>query len=157
VRTSYIHLIPLTETVHCLGTPNCPCLGDQPLLGADANGFYVATNEFSIAGPPLAFNGAQVYAMSKHALVEGNLRPWCTSMRGQSQFPPQDQVNGGLWYSIQPATSPGAGEEEGSGTEYFLSAYSSARRPSTTASRVGVDQYQLTCQWVARCPTACTP
>ncbi|MCX6631302.1 MAG: hypothetical protein NTW28_27130 [Candidatus Solibacter sp.] len=26
--------------------PNCPCLGDQPLIGADANGFYISTNEF---------------------------------------------------------------------------------------------------------------
>ena len=31
------------------GTPihaGCPCLGDQPLIGADQNGFYVTTNEF---------------------------------------------------------------------------------------------------------------
>src|SRR6266513_6303255 len=34
------------------GTPNhanCPCLGDQPLIGADANGFYVSTNELPIS------------------------------------------------------------------------------------------------------------
>src|SRR5207247_11260361 len=32
------------------GTPihsGCPCFGDQPLIGADANGFYISTNEFS--------------------------------------------------------------------------------------------------------------
>src|SRR5581483_615195 len=46
------------------GTPEhdgCPCLGDQPLIGADANGFYVTTNEFSLFGDE--FNGAQIYAV----------------------------------------------------------------------------------------------
>src|ERR1700682_1499706 len=28
------------------GGADCPCLGDQPLIGADANGFYVSTNAF---------------------------------------------------------------------------------------------------------------
>ena len=27
--------------------PSCPCLGNQPLIGADANGFYVTTNEYT--------------------------------------------------------------------------------------------------------------
>src|SRR5258708_18775027 len=27
----------------------CPCFGDQPLIGADANGFYISTNAFSIS------------------------------------------------------------------------------------------------------------
>ncbi|HEX6656338.1 MAG TPA: hypothetical protein VF153_09015, partial [Candidatus Limnocylindria bacterium] len=44
------------------GTPkhrDCPCFGDQPLIGADANGFYITTNEYPtlVAG----FNGAMVY------------------------------------------------------------------------------------------------
>src|SRR5262249_2613452 len=26
--------------------PDCPCFGDQPLIGADNYGFYVTTNEF---------------------------------------------------------------------------------------------------------------
>ena len=41
-------------------------LGDQPLIGADLNGFYVTTNEFPIVGD--GFNGAQIYAISKTAL-----------------------------------------------------------------------------------------
>src|SRR5882757_3255301 len=28
-----------------------PCLGDYPHVGADLNGFYITTNEFSLAGP----------------------------------------------------------------------------------------------------------
>ncbi|GAC1393612.1 MAG: hypothetical protein NVS4B11_22670 [Ktedonobacteraceae bacterium] len=36
------------------------------MIGADANGFYVTTNEFPITGA--GFNGAQIYAFSKAAL-----------------------------------------------------------------------------------------
>jgi hypothetical protein len=49
--------------------PGCPCEGDQPLLGIDANGVYITTNEFPINGP--GFNGAQIYAIQKSALVAG--------------------------------------------------------------------------------------
>jgi hypothetical protein len=54
------------------GTPihvGCPCFGDQPLLGIDRDNIYISTNEFSILGPQ--FNGAQVYAVSKHNLISG--------------------------------------------------------------------------------------
>src|SRR5256885_6792961 len=50
---------------------NCPCFGDQPLLGADANGFYLSTNAFSLVDG--RFKGAQIYAMSKRALAAGNV------------------------------------------------------------------------------------
>jgi hypothetical protein len=49
--------------------PHCPCFGDQPLLGIDANGVYISTNEFPINGP--GFNGAQIYAIQKSALING--------------------------------------------------------------------------------------
>lgn len=99
------------------GTPNhpgCPCFGDQPLIGADAYGFYITTNEFPVFTN--GFNGAQIYAMSKTALAEGKL-------------PPVVMFNGpiplaeGVSYSIQPATTPPAGafETAAGGTEYFLS------------------------------------
>lgn len=56
------------------GTPNhgCdqgPCLGDYPHIGADANGFFITTNEFSLFGS--GFNGAQIYGLSKHELAAG--------------------------------------------------------------------------------------
>ena len=105
--------------------PNCPCLGDQPLIGADAYGFYISTNEFPsfVAG----FNGAQVYAISKSGLVAA------ASAHGSGTLPPVVHINagaiptpdtGGIWYSIQPATSPipsllALGHN---GTEYFMSA-----------------------------------
>lgn len=106
------------------GHANCPCFGDQPLIGADANGFYVTTNEFPINGP--GFNGAQIYAMSKSALVAGSLPTVVhINVGGTIPVPAADQASGGLWYSIQPAFSPG-GERGDRGdrdtdTEYFLS------------------------------------
>jgi len=48
------------------GTKGCPCFGDYDNLGADANGIYVATDEFGIDSG--AYNGAVVYAISKGEL-----------------------------------------------------------------------------------------
>ena len=104
------------------GTPNhagCPCFGDQPLIGADSYGFFISTNEFG-AG----FNGAQVYAISKQQLVaaaehHGALPAVIAINAGAI---PSPDGPAGLWYSIQPATSPKLGSEPNNGTEYFLSA-----------------------------------
>jgi len=48
--------------------PNCPCFGDQPRIGADANGFYISTDSYPITG---AFNsnGGELYAISKQGLA----------------------------------------------------------------------------------------
>ena len=56
------------------GTPdhNCaggPCFADFPHIGLDKNGVYITTNEFPLFED--GFNGAQVYAISKSALVSG--------------------------------------------------------------------------------------
>jgi hypothetical protein len=95
--------------------PGCPCLGDQPLIGADRYGFYVTTNEFPIDGP--GFNGAQIYAMDKVALTQGQMK----LQRIESVNPPLAE---GVAYSIQPATSPATSEWSpvANGTEYALSA-----------------------------------
>jgi len=95
--------------------PGCPCLGDQPLIGADANGFYVSTNEFSIDGPE--FNGAQLYAFDKSALAAGTMKV----QRIESASP---SLAEGIAYSVQPASSPTAAQwsSAANGTEYFLSA-----------------------------------
>lgn len=99
------------------GTPthdDCPCFGDQPLIGADANGFYVTTNEFPVF--EAGFNGAIVYAMSKTALAAGSL--------GTVVMFHQPTLAEGQAYSLQPATTPpgAAYATEHNGTEYFLSA-----------------------------------
>ena len=94
--------------------PSCPCLGDQPLIGADANGFYVTTNEFATNGP--GFNGAQIYAMSKSTLATGAVPP--VVLIG-GQIPLAE----GIAYSVQPATTPSgsAYATAQNGTEYFVS------------------------------------
>jgi hypothetical protein len=56
------------------GTPNhsCaggPCFADFPHIGVDKNGVYITTNEFPLFAD--GFTGAQVYAISKRALVNG--------------------------------------------------------------------------------------
>jgi hypothetical protein len=96
--------------------PGCPCFGDQPLIGADANGFYVTSNEFSIVGPE--FNGAQVYAFDKAGLARGTLK--MQYVAGQTFLPLAE----GPSYSLQPATSPTAADwaAGSNGTEYLLSA-----------------------------------
>jgi hypothetical protein len=92
----------------------CPCFGDQPLIGADTNGFYISTNAFGAT----QFGGAQIYALSKYALVLGivpfgiHITPLLAS--GGLPFP----------FSVHPALSPdGQGDSSNGGTEYFLSAY----------------------------------
>ncbi len=114
------------------GHPGCPCLGDQPLLGADAHGIYISTNEFPVFSA--GFNGAQLYAVSKSLLAEaatgavGTLPTLVAINLGSIATP---DING-TWYSVQPATSPGGdsggsggsgdSRDSSSGTEYFLSA-----------------------------------
>lgn len=102
------------------GTPNhagCPCLGDQPLIGADKYGFYVSTNEFPLFTN--GFNGAQVYAFSKTALEKGSTANGVHLDVGGTLTTPDNVC---CWYSLQPATSPAAQYATASnGTEYFLS------------------------------------
>ena len=107
--------------------PGCPCFGDQPLLGANADAIFVSTNEFSINNPN--FNGAVIYAVDKTALVKGAkspnvfVDPVGLNLRTPdgSCYDVTTNANTGIcWYSIQPATSP-AGTDT-SGVEYALSA-----------------------------------
>ena len=105
------------------GTPShsgCPCFGDQPLIGADANGFYISTNEFRTLGR--GSHGAQIYAMSKTRLAQGFLST-VVHFSGLT-FP------GGRAFSVQPATTPSTKESEhgegkeserGEGVEFMMS------------------------------------
>jgi hypothetical protein len=95
--------------------PGCPCFGDQPLIGFDANGFYISTNEFG-AG----FNGTQLYAMSKSGLESGALPKVVHINVGELPTPDA----GGIWYSVQPAVAPpgaAAGQGQVQNTEFFMS------------------------------------
>jgi hypothetical protein len=89
--------------------PGCPCFGDQPLNGADANGFYITTNEFPLFVN--GFNGAQVYATSKQGLAAGTPG----SVVAFSNIPLAESIA----YSLQPARTVHYGEGN---VEYFVSA-----------------------------------
>ena len=96
----------------------CPCFGDQPLIGADAYGFFVTTNVFPIFDN--GFNGAQIYAFSKRKLANGQLQP--VRIPIGNPFASED---GGVPYSVQPATSPTPFDWNLSnhGTEYLEQTY----------------------------------
>jgi hypothetical protein len=95
----------------------CPCFGDQPLIGADANGFYISTNAFNIA--QRTFRGEQFYAISLSALETGppgNITAFRFHDLTQAGEPA---------FSIQPATVPPGGSFETGqgGTEYLISTF----------------------------------
>lgn len=116
----YIYSIDSTDNGSdgTLADNGCPCFGDQPLMGADAFGFYVTTNEYGISTS--AYNGAQVYAMSKHVLEAG---PSDAISAVHLQPGTLTSPLGGLAFSIEPATSPSpVWNTSNDGTEYFMSA-----------------------------------
>jgi hypothetical protein len=94
-----------------------PCLGDYPHIGADANGFYITTNEFDLAGP--FFHGAQVYALSKHQLAAN-----AATVSGVL-FNTADSnllFEGLPGFTVWPALSPGGVyKTDNGGTELFMS------------------------------------
>jgi hypothetical protein len=68
-----IYRLPL-QNDGTAGTPNhsCqggPCIGDYPHIGADANAIYLTTNEYAFFTDQ--FLGAQIYTLSKKALIAG--------------------------------------------------------------------------------------
>jgi len=90
------------------------CIGDYPHLGADANGVYVTTNEYSLFGND--FHGAQIYAFAKAALVAGG------GSVGVTQIDTHGMDNGNSGFTIWPATAPaGTFDNTAGGTEYFMS------------------------------------
>jgi len=118
--------------------PDCPCYGDQPLIGMDDNGLYISTNEFSVFAD--GFNGAQIYGISKQKLAaaaNGSSVPIPVAAinAGAIPVPPADAAVGGVWYTVQPAVTPPnkPGNDGNSnklkGIQYFLSALEFAGVP----------------------------
>jgi hypothetical protein len=125
----------------CVGPPVgtltvAGCLGDQPTLGTDRYGVYITDNEYAFAevfpvappvGPPLQqipvlrSGVAQLYALSKSALINGK-NP--TLVRyDTSGIPFPGSAADSPWQSISPAT-PVPGDKTSTpanGAEYFLS------------------------------------
>jgi hypothetical protein len=99
------------------GTPdhhcnNGFCLGDYPHIGADASGFYITTNEFALFGPGF-FYGAQIYALSKHALA---------SLAASVPVVLIDTIDLAPGFTVWPAQSVGTNyDSDNGGTEFLLS------------------------------------
>jgi hypothetical protein len=114
----HVYRIPVQDN-GTAGTPNhhCDggfCIGDYPHIGADANGFYITTNEYELFAD--GFTGAQIYAFSKQALAAN-----ATSV-AVTQFDTAGMDNGNPGFTIWPAQSPvGDFATAAGGTEYFLS------------------------------------
>jgi hypothetical protein len=99
----------------------CPCLGDYPHIGLDANGFYVTTNAYPWGGN--GFNGAQIYAFSKAQLAAGAAS---VTMVHVDTFGavnlPSDAGTTQPGFTVWPAQSPGTQfNTDNGGTEFFMS------------------------------------
>jgi hypothetical protein len=103
--------------LHNDGTGHGPCLGDYPHIGADANGIYLTTNEYAFF-PNFVYMGAQVYALSKAALVAG--APTIPLVHLDTAH---SGVGGHPGFTLWPAQSPTPGQfnTDNGGTEYFMS------------------------------------
>jgi hypothetical protein len=88
----------------------CPCLPDQPLLGANRDGVFIDVNEFQ-DNPSFFFNGGQIFALGRAALETSTTGVGFvhldvgTVSTGDPNLP--------FWGSIQPSTAldPGRGTE----------------------------------------------
>lgn len=98
--------------------PQCPCLGDQPYLGADANSVWITVNEFGPLGSFGTSYGAELYAIPKSQLL--------ATQQGAIVVFPYSTSSGGVDNddSVQPAFVPGSTyDSSNGGTEYLMEAY----------------------------------
>jgi hypothetical protein len=140
-----LYSIP-TEDNGAAGTPDhaCAggsCFGDFPHIGADANGFYISTNEYPVNGPttaPFGYTTSQIYAIARQRLVSG-----ASSIR----FVHLDNVRAGgkAGFTVWPATSPAndVATADG-GTEYFLSSDAAEEIGNTTGGGNHIVLWSLT-------------
>jgi hypothetical protein len=113
----YLYLIPTVDN-GSMGTPSdpgCPCFGDQPLIGMDANGLYISTNEYGNGPAFNVFNGAQIYAVDKAQLEAGTAATVVHINAAPDLLP-----FGDFAYSISPAMNA-VGQPYAKNTELFLS------------------------------------
>jgi hypothetical protein len=90
------------------------CFGDYPQIGADANGFYITTNEFDLLGNG-EFHGAQLYAMSKADLAAGDPTPGQQYLQNVTSALINDVA-----FTMQPANSlPDEFDDSEGGTMFF--------------------------------------
>jgi hypothetical protein len=101
----------------------CPCFGDYPEFGIDQYNVYVTTNEFPLNSATPAFNGAQIYAISKSQLESLSSSPNYVHFGNLS-------IDGVISYHVQPAIG-----YSNSPAEFFMD---SLDPNSTFDNRLGV-------------------
>lgn len=124
------------ETVYAIDTTfssdtagQCPCFGDQPKLGIDANNIYVSTDEYN-SPATIDETGAALIALSKSQLVAGSASVNVAEFR--------DLVLGGIGVvGLQPAITTG-----GSSVEYLLNSFpyldEAQTHPNTSSTQLGL-------------------
>jgi hypothetical protein len=116
----------------------CPCLGDYPHIGADANGFYIATNAYPWHGD--GFDGAQIYAFSKAQLAAGAASVTMVHIDTFGKVnAPSDAGSTQPGFTVWPAQSPGtlSFNLADGGTEYFLSSNAADEAQHPVAGTAG--------------------
>lgn len=89
------------------------CLGDYPHIGADGNAIYLTTNEFALFGS--GFYGAQIYTLSKRALVNASTTvPAVLINTGDPSIPYPG-------FTVWPAQALSSSAAGGNKTEFLLS------------------------------------
>jgi len=123
-----------TANHHCEGGL---CLGDYPHIGADANGFYITTNEYGFFATGLGFHAAQIYAISKQALAANAASITVVQIDTIGLVgSPGAGLPGNPGFTVWPATSPDTQYATNlNGTEYFMSSDAAAEANGDGASR----------------------
>jgi len=103
------------------GVNPCPCLGDYPHMGADANGIYLTTNSYPWATN--GFDGAQIYALSKAQLAAGAASVTMVHLNTFGAVNvPSDAGSTQPGFTVWPAQSSASQfDADNGGTEFFLS------------------------------------
>ena len=116
--------IDTTDATNPVG--DCPCFGDFDQVGADANGFYITTNEFSNTGAAPGFNGTVMYAISKQRLeLAADGFPMPSVARYAITGDAFGSSGGSQPYHVSPASTPPGGSYAPN-TEYFVESNSNA-------------------------------
>jgi hypothetical protein len=90
---------------------DCPCVGDQPLLGINKDGVYITTDQFAFSD--FSFKTVLVLAMDKFSLAQGTLIHAVSLKTLQ-----QDEVPG---FAIQPAITLNRHDAAANnGTEFLM-------------------------------------
>jgi hypothetical protein len=116
------------------------CFGDYPHIGADKYGFYITTNEYSFFGEN--FNGAQIYALSKHALAaNSNSVPQVYFQNTRLDKEKRGPVGFTVWPAVVPGTAYNVAN---GGTEFFLSSTAGEETGNTTGSSDTIGVWAIT-------------